>query len=59
VVPRDGLAPLFTLFACRRVEDGSEPHITEPAHVVRDARGNPTAAHIAIRQTLGFPGPRR
>ncbi len=57
VVPRDGAAPLFTLFACRRVEDGSETHVAEPPHVVRDAQGNPTAAHIAARETLGFSSP--
>lgn len=57
VIPREGLAPLFTLFACRRVEDSSEPYVVEPSHVVRDAPGNPTAAHIAIRQTLGFSSP--
>ena len=57
VIPRDGAAPLFTLFACRRVEDGGEPHVVETPHVVRDAQGNPTAAHIAIRQTLGFTSP--
>lgn len=57
VIPREGLAPLFTLFACRRAEDGSEPHELEPPHVVRDVQGNPTAAHIAVRQTLGFSNP--
>lgn len=54
VIPRDGAAPLFTLFACRRAEDGDEPYVAEPAHVVRDAAGQPTRAHLAIRQTLGF-----
>jgi tRNA1(Val) A37 N6-methylase TrmN6 len=54
VIPRDGAAPLFTLFACRRAEDAGEPHVAEAAHVVRDANGTPTAAHAAIRGTLGF-----
>lgn len=54
VIPRAGAAPLFTLFACRRVEDRGEPHVYEPPHVVRDENGAPTAMHIAARATLGF-----
>lgn len=54
VVPREGVQPLFTLFACRRAEDGDEPHAREPVHVVRDASGEPTAMHRAVRASLGF-----
>lgn len=54
VIPRAGAAPLFTLFACRRVEDGDEPHVREPDHTVRDDHGIETAAHAAARATLGF-----
>lgn len=54
VIPRAGAAPLFTLFACRRAEDGDQPHVREPDHVVRDERGEPTAMHRAARATLGF-----
>lgn len=54
VIPRIDAAPLFTLFACRRIEDGDEPYVREPAHVVRDAAGEPTAMHFAARKTLGF-----
>jgi tRNA1(Val) A37 N6-methylase TrmN6 len=54
VIPRAGAAPLFTLFACRRVEDGDEPHVREPPHVVRDADGHVTPAHLAARADLGF-----
>ena len=57
VIPRAGAEPLFTLFACRRSEDGDETHAPEPAHIVRDAAGVPTDAHFAIRQTLGFSSP--
>lgn len=57
VIPRAGAAPLFTLFACRRAEDGSDPHVREPDHVVRDEAGEPTAAHRAARATLGFTSP--
>jgi tRNA1Val (adenine37-N6)-methyltransferase len=57
VIPRDGAAPLFTLFACRRVEDGDEAHVVEPPHLVRDAAGEPTAAHLAVRRALGFDLP--
>lgn len=54
VIPRAGAAPLFTLFACRRAEDPSEPFVEEPAHVVRDSDGQPTAMHLAARAALGF-----
>lgn len=54
VIPRQGAQPLFTLFACRRIEDGDQPHLREPDHVVRDEAGAPTAAHAAVRATLGF-----
>jgi tRNA1(Val) A37 N6-methylase TrmN6 len=54
VVPRAGFAPLFTLYACRRVEDGNEPYVLEPAHIVRDEAGQPTVAHLAARAALGF-----
>lgn len=54
VIPRAGAPALFTLFAARRVEDGDEPHVREPDHLVRDERGTPTAMHAAARATLGF-----
>ncbi|NVB81576.1 MAG: methyltransferase [Kofleriaceae bacterium] len=54
VIPRAGAAPLFTLFAARRAEDGDEPHVREPDHLVRDATGAPTPAHLAARAALGF-----
>jgi tRNA1(Val) A37 N6-methylase TrmN6 len=54
VIPRAGAQPLFTLFAARRVDDGDETHVREPAHVVRDEHGEPTEAHREIRATLGF-----
>jgi tRNA1Val (adenine37-N6)-methyltransferase len=56
VIPRAGAQPLFTLLACRRREDGDESHAAEPPHVVRDAEGQPTAMHRAVRATLGFAG---
>lgn len=54
VIPRAGAEPLFTLFAARRAEDGDEPHVREPDHLVRDASGEPTAMHRAARAALGF-----
>jgi len=56
VIPRAGVAPLFTLFAARRAEDGDEPRVEEPRHVVRDEHGVPTAMHAAARAALGFAG---
>jgi tRNA1Val (adenine37-N6)-methyltransferase len=54
VIPRAGAAPLFTLFACRRVEDAGEPHVEGPPHIVRDEHGQPTQMHLAARAALGF-----
>ena len=54
VVPRAGVAPLFTLFSCARADEHRVPAIEEPPHVVRDAAGAPTAAHAAARATFGF-----
>ncbi len=57
VIPRAGAAPLFTLFACRRAEDGSDSHVREADHVVRDEAGEATPMHRAARATLGFTSP--
>jgi len=54
VIPRAGAAPLFTLFAARRAEDGDEPFVEEAQHIVRDEHGTPTAMHAAARAALGF-----
>lgn len=54
VVPRAGAPALFTLFACRRAEETSDPQVREPDHVVRDEQGEPTAMHRAARAALGF-----
>jgi len=55
VVPRDTLAPLFSLFACRRVEDDTNlTHVREPDYVVRHADGTQTAEHAAARATFGL-----
>lgn len=54
VIPRAGAASLFTLFACRRAEDGTEAFVAEPSHLVRDEHGIPTAMHAAARAALGF-----
>ncbi len=54
VVPRRGAAPLFTLFACRRVEDAGDPAVVEPLYFVRDEQGEQTAEHAAARATFGM-----
>jgi tRNA1(Val) A37 N6-methylase TrmN6 len=54
VIPRAGAAPLFTLFACRRREDAQGACTDEPPHIVRDAAGAPTLAHVAARASLGL-----
>lgn len=50
VIPRDGVAPLFTVFAC--AHEGE--HVIESPHIVRDAAGEPTPMHRAARAALGF-----
>lgn len=54
VIPRAGAAPLFSLFACRGTEEAGPAAVREPGHVVRDADGNPTTAHVAARSTFGL-----
>ncbi|MDB4934423.1 MAG: tRNA ((6))-methyltransferase TrmN6 [Labilithrix sp.] len=58
VVPREGLGPLFSLFACR--VEGSEH--AEPPFVVRNADGSHTPAMHDVRARFGWPpskeGPR-
>ena len=55
VVPKMGAAPLFSLFCCRRAEDG--PHsapVVAPTYFVRDEHGVQTAEHAAARATFGM-----
>jgi tRNA1Val (adenine37-N6)-methyltransferase len=51
VIPREGRAPLFSLFACRR---GSHPEHEETPLIVRDAAGEHTAELRAVRRRFGF-----
>lgn len=51
VIPREGRAPLFSLFACRR---GAHPEHEEPPLLVRDAAGEHTAELRAVRRRFGF-----
>ena len=52
VVPREGLAPLFSLFACR-LDGGSEA--IEPPFIVRHALGGHTQAMHDVRARFGWP----
>lgn len=51
VIPREGRAPLFSLFACRR---GMHPEHEEAPLVVRDATGAHTEELRAVRRGFGF-----
>jgi tRNA1(Val) A37 N6-methylase TrmN6 len=51
VVSREGLTPLFSLFACRL---GDHPEIVEPPFVVRHADGSHTEAMHAVRARFGW-----
>lgn len=58
VVPRVGLAPLFSLFACRLSTFASlrDPATTlEEPFVVRHQGGDPTSAMHAVRARFGWP----
>ncbi|MFN8543743.1 MAG: methyltransferase [Candidatus Binatia bacterium] len=52
VVPRDGKAALFSVFALRA---GATAPCVEPPLVVRDRAGRRTAAFTAIRAEMGLP----
>jgi len=54
VVPRAGLAPLFSVFSCRI---GAFPEVEEPPLVVRDEAGAHTAELREVRRTFGFVVP--
>jgi tRNA1(Val) A37 N6-methylase TrmN6 len=55
VVPKASLAPLFSLFACARMEDAPPaPAVVEPALLVRDAAGERTPEMESARATFGF-----
>jgi tRNA1Val (adenine37-N6)-methyltransferase len=54
VVPREGLAPLFSLYCCALADGWTAAPVREPPHVVRIADGSPTAAHLAARATFGL-----
>ncbi len=57
VVPRAGIAPLFSLFCCVRREDvvpGHAVEVVEPPYLVRDADGNPTEEHVKARASFGM-----
>jgi tRNA1Val (adenine37-N6)-methyltransferase len=51
VVPREGLTPLFGLFACRY---GTCHEAIEPPFVVRDAGGEHTPMYRAVRRRFGW-----
>jgi tRNA1(Val) A37 N6-methylase TrmN6 len=51
VIPREGLAPLFSLFACRLV--AGEMIVDEPL-TVRTADGTLSAAMSSVRRGFGF-----
>jgi tRNA1Val (adenine37-N6)-methyltransferase len=51
VIPREGLAPLFSLFACR-LEPTTE--VVDPPFVVRYADGSHSAELLAVRRRFGW-----
>ena len=53
VIPREGLAPLFSLFACRLVGDAASAIVDAPL-VVRTFDGAVSVAMSAVRRGFGF-----
>ncbi len=54
VVPRESLAPLFSLFACRHRDEVEEGMEIEPPLTVREHSGRLTAEMAAVRRGFGF-----
>lgn len=55
VVPREGLSPLFSLFACRLCSPSDHEEVAEPPFIVRHADGSHTQAMHDVRARFGFP----
>jgi tRNA1Val (adenine37-N6)-methyltransferase len=53
VIPRAGLAPLFSLFACRHANVAGDS-VEDPPLVVRAADGALTESMLAVRREFGF-----
>jgi len=54
VVPRDGKAALFSVYALRRAPDIAEA-VDDPPLIVRDRDGHRTPDFIALRAAMGMP----
>jgi tRNA1Val (adenine37-N6)-methyltransferase len=54
VVPKEGVAPLFSLYACARDDASHAPALREPPYIVRDRNGVPTAEHVKSRALFGM-----
>lgn len=54
VVPRAGKAPLFSVFALRRIGEAAS-RLDEQVLLVRDARGRRTDEFVALRAAMGMP----
>ncbi|MGA9652923.1 MAG: SAM-dependent methyltransferase, partial [Polyangia bacterium] len=54
VIPREGKAPLFVVFAMTAAP-GVGPLVNQPPLVVRDREGRRTPEFVAVRQTMGMP----
>ncbi|MGC9984741.1 MAG: methyltransferase domain-containing protein [Polyangia bacterium] len=54
VIPREGKAPLFVVFAMTAAP-GVGTLVNQPPLVVRDREGRRTPEFVAVRQTMGMP----
>lgn len=55
IVPKEGAAPLFTVFAMCRAGEESGPPLEEPPLVVRDATHQRTQDYLKMRADMGMP----
>ena len=55
VIPRAGLKALFSLFACRHLDDAAEC-VTDSPLVVRGEDGELSEAMQQVRRSFGFAG---
>jgi tRNA1(Val) A37 N6-methylase TrmN6 len=54
VIPREGKAPLFVIFAMTPAAQAGVP-VRPPPLVVRDGQGRRTPEFVAVREAMGMP----
>jgi len=55
IVPREGRAPLFTVFSMTPAAPENPQPVCEDPFMVRDAAGGRTSEYLAVRRDMGMP----